>query len=94
MDFSLDHRKGFLCVPQDKRVGIVTAAGPVRVRKRFPIREGEEQEVAAIMGQPPRLLDERIGLYVDESGESYRLLHGEETGQSKWRLLDLTSSAD
>ena len=66
MDFSLEYHRGFLCVLVDKRARIVTAAGPVRIRKWFPIREAEQEEVVGLVGRPLTLVDEREGLYVDE----------------------------
>ena len=79
MDFSLEYHRGFLCVLVDKRARIVTAAGPVRIRKWFPIREAEQEEVMGLVGRPLTLVDEREGLYVDECGEAFSLLAGKDT---------------
>jgi hypothetical protein len=79
VDLSLDYRAGLLCVLIDKPVDIVTAAGPVRVRKWFPIREAAQEEVAGLIGQTLTVVDEGAGLYVDESSESYTLQQGAAT---------------
>ncbi len=73
MDLRLDYRNGFLCVLIYKAVPIVTAAGPVRTRKWFPIREAGAEEVIGLLGRPLSLVDEAAGLYLDDSGEPYRL---------------------
>jgi len=79
MDVRLEYHKGFLCVLFDRRAKIVTAAGPVRIRKWFPVSEAAQQEVAGLEGRPLRLVDEGAGLFVDEDGQAFRLLHGAET---------------
>ena len=73
MDLRLDYRSGFLCVLIDKAVPIVTVAGPVRIRKWFPIREAGAGEVIGLVGRPLSIVDEAAGLYLDDSGEPYRL---------------------
>jgi hypothetical protein len=79
MNFRLDCRNGILCVRVDKQVDIVTAAGPVGVRKWFPVREVAQGDVAGLLSQTLTPVDEAAGLYVDESGESYTLQNGAET---------------
>jgi hypothetical protein len=73
LDLRLDYRNGFLCVLIDKAVPIVTVAGPVRSRKWFPIREAEAEEVVGLVGRSLSIVDEAAGLYLDDSGEPYRL---------------------
>ena len=73
MDLRLDYRNGFLCVLIDKAVPIVTVAGPVRIRKWFPIREAGAEEMIGLVGRPLSIVDEAAGLYLDDSGEPYRL---------------------
>ena len=79
MDFSLEYYRGFLCVLVDKRARIVTAAGPVRIRKWFPIREAAEEEIVGLVGRRLMLVDECEGLYVDECGEAFSLIDGKDT---------------
>ena len=79
MDFRLEYHNGFLCVLVDRRANIVTAAGPVRIRKWFPIRKAAREEVVTLVGRPLRLVDEGEGLYVDENGEAFSLQDGRET---------------
>jgi hypothetical protein len=79
MDFSLEYYRGFLCVLVDKRARIVTAAGPVRIRKWFPIREAAEEEIVGLVGRRLMLGDECEGLYVDECGEAFSLIDGKDT---------------
>jgi hypothetical protein len=78
MDLRLDYHNGFLCVLVDKRANIVTAAGPVRIRKWFPVREAAREEAVGLVGRVLRQVDEGEGLYVDENGEAFSLLHGKE----------------
>src|SRR5579872_7332379 len=87
MDFRLDYRNGFLCVLVNKRVDIVTAAGPVRVRKWFPVRGATNEEVAGMVGQKLTLVDEGVGLYVDESGDSYTLQQGAATEATEVEIV-------
>src|SRR5580658_3215601 len=57
VDLSVDYRDGSLCVRLDKRVDIVTAAGPVRVWKWFRIRGAAQEELAGSIGQALTLAD-------------------------------------
>ncbi len=79
MDLRLEYHNGFLCVLVDRRANIVTAAGPVRIRKLFPIRKAAREEVAAMLGRPLKLVDPEEGLYVDEDGEAFSLERGGDT---------------
>ena len=79
MDFRLEYHNGFLCVLVDRRANIVTAAGPVRIRKWFPIRKAAREEVAAMLGRPLKLVNPGEGLYVDEDGEAFSLERGGDT---------------